>query len=216
VGVILKATEGTSYLDPTYIARNEAALQAGLVTAPYHFLKPGSIEAQMKWFLAKTQPEDGSRLVIDYEAEGLKIADLEAAVRFLRQNEPKVELTVYGANGFLGAQLGSTKNSLLAANTSLWVASYRDDKPTITNLKPTWPVWSLWQYTDKAQADGVSSPVDGNRWNGNEEALKSWFNANFREGASPVDVETPSTKGISMTVPKGTIVEVNGVAITAS
>jgi GH25 family lysozyme M1 (1,4-beta-N-acetylmuramidase) len=186
VGVILKATEGTSYLDPTYIDRNEKALRAGLMTAPYHFLKPGSIEAQMKWFLAKTQPADGSRLVIDYEADGLKISDLEASVRFLRQNAPKCELTVYGANGFLGAQLGKSKNALLAANTSLWVASYRDDAPTVTNLKPTWPFWSLWQYTDKAQADGVIGPVDGNRWNGNGEALKKWFDANFQEGVPDV------------------------------
>lgn len=190
VGVILKATEGTSYVDPTYIDRNEAALRAGLMTAPYHFLKPGSIERQMDWFLAKTQPDDGSRLVIDYEAEGLKIADLEAAVRYLKTNAPKCELTVYGANGFLGAQLGNKKNDLLAANTSLWVASYRNDAPTITNLKPTWSVWSLWQYTDKSTVDGVPGPVDGNRWNGNGEALKKWFNANFQEGASPSE-DTP-------------------------
>ena len=42
VGVILKATEGTSYTDPTYASRKKAALAAGLAVSSYHFFKKGN------------------------------------------------------------------------------------------------------------------------------------------------------------------------------
>ena len=47
IGVIHKATEGTSYKDPTLYDRAKDAMAAGLKWSTYHFLRPGSMSAQM-------------------------------------------------------------------------------------------------------------------------------------------------------------------------
>src|SRR2546423_7691789 len=38
--VVMKATEGTGYVDPTYSSNRQGALAAGLVVTAYHFARP--------------------------------------------------------------------------------------------------------------------------------------------------------------------------------
>jgi len=213
VGVILKATEGTGYIDPTFKQYGAEADAAGLCVSSYHFLKKGNVEAQMEFYLSVVAPAAGDRLVIDYEDKGLTLADLETAVQHLWKIAPQCEVTVYGASGFLGSHLGGKKSETLA-KTALWVASYTTaSKPTMTGLTGTWPYWSLWQYTDKATLSGISGPVDGNKWNGTETSLPGWFH---KGGAAPAPTppEVPNDKPVTVAinVPLGVtcVVTVNG------
>lgn len=48
VGVILKATEGTSFVDSSFAGQLQAARDAGLLTAAYHFLHAGNQAAQAR------------------------------------------------------------------------------------------------------------------------------------------------------------------------
>src|SRR5262245_36630296 len=73
LGVIIKATEGTSYVDPDYTMNRDGAEKAGLAIATYHFLKHGSIEKQMDFYIGIVTPEFGERLVIDYEDKACTI-----------------------------------------------------------------------------------------------------------------------------------------------
>lgn len=209
VGVILKATEGTAYTDPTYASRRHQALDAGLCVATYHYLKKGSIAQQMNYYVKQVRPVVGERLVIDYEDSGLTIADLELAIKTLWDIVPQCEVTVYGANGFLGAQLAGKKNDILA-KCSLWVASYTTaDKPTVTNLKGTWSVWSLWQYAQDGKVDGVSGNCDVNRWNGSPESLTGWFYRENTPAPQPEPTPEPSSMvTIEVTAPEGVEVKV--------
>jgi len=207
VGVILKATEGTTTVDKTFKERQKQAKDAGLCVATYHFLKKGSIAQQMQFYVKTVQPATGDRMVIDYEDGSLFISDLETAIDALRAAAPGVEVTVYGANGFLGYQLNGKKNDKLAS-CSLWVASYTTkSEPTMTDLKGTWPVWSLWQYTDKALIEGVPTGVDANRWNGSPDSLPGWFH---KGDVAPTPVPTPSTDPVTIevTAPDGVEVKV--------
>lgn len=209
IGVILKATEGTSYTDPTYAKRKAAALAAGLLVSAYHFLKAGSVAQQMQYFAKQAGAKPGERLVIDYEDSKLKLSDLETAVDALRAAAPGVEITIYGANGFLGAQLAGKKNDKLAS-CSLWVASYTTkSEPTMTDLKGTWPFWSLWQYSDKGAVVGINGPIDSNRWNGQETALVNWFKKDAVV-PQPQPVPTPATDPVTIevTAPEGVPVKV--------
>jgi lysozyme len=176
IAVCLKATEGTSYIDPTFRERYEGAKKFGLGVFSYHFLRPGSIAKQIDHYLSTVNPRPGERLVIDYEDDALTITDLEAAITAILDSQAgeACEITVYGANGCLGAKLGGKRNALAAQHTSLWVASYTTaGQPTMTNLSATWPAWSLWQFSDKCSCGGIS-PVDGNRFNGSVEAARAW------------------------------------------
>lgn len=214
--VILKATENTGYIDPTFKDRRIAADRVGMSVAAYHFMRPGNIAAQMTLFLNTVNPAPGERLILDYEDPKSNIAELEQAVNYLNQQVPGVEITVYGANGCLGAHLGGKKSPLLSAKTSLWVASYTTKpEPTMTDLKATWPVWSLWQYTDAAKVEGSLTPVDANRWNGNPDDLAKWFdNGDARQPSPPVPEQPAQAEYIQITVPKGQTIIVNGTKFT--
>lgn len=65
--VFIKATEGTSYVNPRQAAQTARGRTAGLVVGFYHFLHPGNIEAQAKYFVAKAASVAGDILVCDWE-----------------------------------------------------------------------------------------------------------------------------------------------------
>lgn len=169
VGVILKATEGTTYVDDTFHARRSAAIEAGLCVSSYHFLKPGNYDDQMRHYVDTVQPPAGGRIVLDHEDPGVSLDNLKKCV----EGFVGVEVTIYSGN-LIKEQLGTKFDEFLAVRTSLWIAHYTGaDKPKWPDR--TWPAWSLWQFTDHATVKGIPTPVDGNRWNGSAENLVKWF-----------------------------------------
>jgi GH25 family lysozyme M1 (1,4-beta-N-acetylmuramidase) len=181
MGVILKATEGTGYVDPTYAPRRREAEAVGLPVVSYHFLKHGNVGLQMLHYLDTVAPKRGERMIIDYEDQASTLADLELAVQTLLGSGLGLQVTVYGG--------GELKNDVrghndVLAKTSLWLAQYG---PEPRWPKETWANWTLWQTTDKAQVPGISAPVDGNVFNGTNENLVKWL----RPAAQPVPVPIP-------------------------
>ena len=61
IGVILKATEGASYTDPTFSSRWDACKQHGISRSAYHFLRPGDMTGQMRRFVSVVKPSDTER-----------------------------------------------------------------------------------------------------------------------------------------------------------
>jgi lysozyme len=202
VGVILKATEGTSFIDKTYKTRRQAALSAGLKLSTYHFFH-GNAEGEMAHYLKTVAPVQGERVCIDHEA-GATLAQLVAAVKYIRAKRPDLPITIYSGH-LIKEQLGSAKNDYLAQNTSLWIAHYtKEAQPSWPEA--TWPAWSLWQFTDKASVAGISASVDGNRWNGTEENLRRWLGPAAPE-PEPAP-EQPLRVFVTIQTPKGVDVRV--------
>ena len=172
-GVILKATEGQTFIDKTFASRRKTAMEMGLMTASYHFLKPGAIDAQMSHYLNVVQPTRGERLVLDHEDSNCPLVDLERGIEHLFKKVPQCELTVYSGH-LIKEQLRDRKSEPLASLTSLWIAQYTSASAP-SWPQGTWPVWSLWQYTDQAPVPGSKYPVDGNRFNGDREQAIAWM-----------------------------------------
>ena len=207
VGVILKATEGQSYVDKTFRGRYDAALAAGLAVSSYHFMRPGSIVGQMNHYLNTLKPRDGERVCLDHEDPGVSLADLEAAVEYLETDSRNLQIAIYSGH-VIKEQLGGDHSDILAG-TSLWIAQYT------LNAAPgwpkgTWPVWSLWQYTDKASVPGISGNVDGNRFNGSREQCLAWFGPSQGVMPEPEPEPQPETQVVTMSldVPDGVEVHV--------
>ena len=206
-GVILKVTEGTTYIDPTWRDRALDAMIAGLAVGTYHFLKAGNPAGQMDFYIAeadKVMPL-GSRVCIDHE-EKATLAELEQAVLRIRDKRPDLQVTVYSGH-LIKEQLGSVRSAVLAENTSLWIAQYTTAAAP-SWPKSTWPAWSLWQYTDKANVAGVPQPVDGNRFNGSDGNALKWLQPAAEPGPDPVP-EPESRVSVSISVPYGTEVSVS-------
>jgi lysozyme len=171
--VILKATEGTTYVDDTYEVQRANAEMAGLAVSTYHFLRPGDMRAQARHYLEVVEPEDGERMVADHEDAGVLLGDLVTFLQEIQAYNPTLQLTIYSGH-LLKEQLGSSKHPWLADNTSLWVAQYT------SAAAPSWPAgtyktWSLWQYTQGGKVEGFNGPVDCNRFNGSEDQMLDWF-----------------------------------------
>lgn len=210
-GIIHKATESTGYRDPTLMQRARPAMDAGLAWATYHFLRPGSMKAQMDWYLYVVDPKEGERMCLDHEDAGVSLQDLEDAVGYLLQVRPDLQVTIYSGN-VIKEQLKGKRSQLLSLYSDLWLAQYG---PTPSWPVETWPEWALWQYTDKATVSGVSKPVDGNKWNGGLDDLMVWFGPNAPTSSPapeplPPELELPADQVVSLalSVPPGVLVEI--------
>lgn len=188
-GVILKCTQGTTYIDPTYFDRASAANGAGLLVSAYHFLEHADVAEQMAHFVEYASLPDNGRVCIDFEENpngpDPTLDDLLEAVRWLLDNT-SYEITVYGS-GLLKSVVGNDYIGLLAANTSLWIAHYTD-KASPDWPKATWKTWSLWQWTQSGGSPGIAGSVDCNRWNGDPSRLADWF---YRPEAAPIEPDEP-------------------------
>jgi lysozyme len=177
IGVIHKATEGTTYVDKTYESRQKNALAAGLRWGAYHFLKHGKAAAQMKHFLKYANLPPGARAAIDYEDPACTLTDLHEAVAALAAADDSLQIAIYSGH-LIKEQLGD-KHDRQLARCSLWLAQYTAGEPSWP--KGTWPTWSLWQYTDgdvggePRSVPGVKPPMDCNSFNGSRSACDKWF-----------------------------------------
>ncbi|MGN6549773.1 MAG: glycoside hydrolase family 25 protein [Pararhizobium sp.] len=193
VGVIHKATQGTAWTDAKYAARRQWFIENGFAFAAYHFLTAGMADVQMKHFVDSAMPEPGERVIIDYEDKDCTLADLQAAVSWLRQHAPENPICVYGGS-LLEDHIGS-RSVLWLEGSSLWTAEYtaRDAPKWPTG---TWARWDLWQYSDGQSGgkpntiDGVSQ-VDCSEFNGTDAECRAWFNAGAGapEAINPVAAE---------------------------
>src|ERR1700694_3988809 len=68
VGVINKANQGVSYLDPLYSANRQKAADAGLLWGAYHFATGADGVMEAECFLNTVQPDAQTLLVLDFEA----------------------------------------------------------------------------------------------------------------------------------------------------
>jgi GH25 family lysozyme M1 (1,4-beta-N-acetylmuramidase) len=170
VAVIYKATEGSSYVDPTYAGARLQAEAAGLKWGAYHFLRPGDLRAQAQFFL-KEVGTDLELYCADHEDPGVSVADLkEFLYEVLRQTGKHA--VIYSGH-VIKEQLGDERDEVLA-RFRLWIAHYTDDTAPDWP-KQTWPTWWLWQYTEDGSCPGVNGDVDRNVYDGTAlELVREW------------------------------------------
>jgi lysozyme len=145
VGIIHKATQGTSYVDPTYQSNFQQAQPLGLLWGAYHFGTGDDGVTQADFFLKTAQPAAGTLLVLDLESNPagstMSLQDARDFVTHI-QAVSGIWPGLYGGS-YLKEQLGSQPDPILQ-NCWLWLAQYG---PTAV-LPPGWANWTLWQYTD--------------------------------------------------------------------
>ncbi len=168
LGVIHKATQGTHFVDPQYMGRRQAAIQAGLLWGAYHFGVGGDGGAQADWFLNAAKPGPTDLLVLDLEnnpsGPSMTIAESEAFVQHVFDETGKWP-GLYSGN-FLKENISAGYTGVLV-NCWLWVAQYA----SAPGIPSVWKEWTMWQYTDGAvgpepRAVTGIGPCDRNMFNG--------------------------------------------------
>jgi GH25 family lysozyme M1 (1,4-beta-N-acetylmuramidase) len=170
----MKATEGSTYADPTLQRNWQGAEQVGIYRSAYHFARPstGTAAAQARFFVAKAgrfaDPGDLPP-VLDLEASGgLGPAALRSWVStWLTTVERLTGRTpiLYFSPSFWTDHMG---NSTAFTRYPLWIANYTTGAPRVPG---GWPTWTFWQRTSSGRVSGISGSVDMNRFNGTTAAL---------------------------------------------
>jgi lysozyme len=175
VGVIHKATQGTTMFDGKYEINRAKASAAGLMWGAYHFGTNANGAAQADFFLSKADADEQTLLVLDYEPNGNSTMTLNQARAFVQRIK---EVTgkfpgLYSGN-LIKEQLGGKPADPILSQCFLWIAQYG---PQVKNIPQTWPAWTLWQYTDGVAGpsphavDGIG-PCDRDQFNGTLEQLR--------------------------------------------
>ncbi len=205
LGVIAKASEGTTIQDSAYAEFRLQAMAVGLKFASYHFFRPGNIATQADWYLKCASPAEGERVICDWEDNGNSPDDVVNFFKRIQSQRPDLQLTVY--SGHVAKEKISGRNAWLADNTSLWVAQYSSK---VSWPSATWPQWSLWQYSDSLSYPWYSAgPVDSNRFNGPDENFLKWIGPASDEPApSPIPDEAVAVIEVHLTADRPVVIAV--------
>jgi GH25 family lysozyme M1 (1,4-beta-N-acetylmuramidase) len=158
--VYIKATEGTSYINPLLTTQYQGAKAAGLKVGFYHFFRAKdevNARQQAQHFVGTIcGMAFDCRLVLDLETnEGVaKPALSTVAKAFLEEVKALTGATpvVYTYVSFISEALDSTLGIY-----PLWIAYYGSDPP---GSNPIWESWIGWQYSSTGKVSGINGDVD--------------------------------------------------------
>lgn len=196
--VYIKATQGTSYVSPTFEKSYTNAKQNGLKIGFYHYVTARSIESAKKeaeFFASKIAGKEiDCRLAMDFEEFGnLTKQEINAVgLAFVKRLEEitKKPVVIY-SNTFTAKTIWDGE----ITSYPLWIAEYGVKKPQ-NNGK--WNKYIGWQYTDMGNINGIKGKVDRDKFtkdifineNGNSEQIKP-------------DINTPTQQYFTITIARG-------------
>jgi len=182
LGVFHKATQGITFVDPTFTSHRKKIESLEILFGAYHFGTAGDASAQAEHFISiagKNIP-----LVLDFEPNPQgKDMSLEEAEEFVHHiyHETGRYPGLYSGHtikeALLKAGLQAVKDTELA-KCWLWIAQYG----TAPLIPPIWQKWTFWQYTDGAHGKppfdvpGIGR-CDRNLFSGDIQALRDFWAA---------------------------------------
>lgn len=181
--VIIKATEGKSYVDAYCDSFFQKALSMGKKLGVYHFANnpSNSSEQEANWFIKNTKGYIGKAIpVLDWESKDT--SNVAWALEWLQRVEQ-----AYGCKPMIYMSESVVNrhdwSSVVAGNYGLWVAKYRDYNPdynydmSSAGSAPSVKYWStiaMWQWTSCGRLDGYSGNLDCDIFYGDEVAWDAY------------------------------------------
>lgn len=174
--VILKATQGSSWVDVAFAQRFAAATASGLLVGAYHFLDGSPPELQVENFLSVA--EGSALLALDAEPNAIgatvtvaQTAEAAARLHMATGSMPLIYMNRYGPD-----QRGTGLPNNVLSRCPLWLPAY-NSRPV---CPPGWSKWAMWQHTDgRVGSDAVPVPgigrCDRTRFAGTIADLAVWW-----------------------------------------
>lgn len=214
--VIIKATEGKSYVDPSCDTFFQQALSLGKKLGVYHFANnsDNTPEQEADWFVNNTKGYIGKAIpVLDWE-DNVK-SDVAWALKWLQLVEQ-----AYGCKPLIYMSESTVNSynwsSVANANYGLWVAKYRDKSAdynydmSMAGRNPAvnyWKFYALWQWTDVGRLNGYNGTIDCDVFYGDNTAWDKYIGNETPEleenNTIPVVVPAQDLSTIAYTVKKG-------------
>lgn len=184
-GVIIKATQGTTYVNPFCNAQYALAKKKGKLLGLYHYAGGGDPVAEANYFIANIKNYVGEAvLALDWESyQNTAWGTIGWGEKFVNRVH---DLTGVWPLLYTGVE-GIKHNKTLATKCGLWFAGYPDNRDNWTppsfsyNIAP-WTTYTLWQFTSSnGTLDRNIATVDATGW---------------RKIANPSNASKPTTKPI--------------------
>mgnify|MGYP004492674855 FL=1 len=168
---IIKATQGTSYVNPDCDRAYQQAKTAGRLLGVYHYFSGGDPAKEAEYFVKNIKGYIGDAiLVLDWEGkENAKFSQGPAIAKpFLDKVR---DLTGVKPMIYMSKSVCSQYDwSAVASEYALWVAQYADDNITGYQSKPwtdnkgygAWNGPAIFQYSSRGRLAGYSGDLDIN------------------------------------------------------
>lgn len=172
----VKATEGTTYVSPTYSAQYSGAAQVGMLRGAYHFALPdvstGAVQADYFVDNGGGWTPDGKTLPgvldIEYNPYGAACYDKSPAemVAWIKDFSDTVRKrtgrypVIYTTTNWWKTCTGNSP--LFGTTNPLWIARYSDE---VGELPAGWSKYTFWQYS--------TTPLDLDHFPGYYSQLKA-------------------------------------------
>ena len=159
--VYIKATQGTTIVDPEFERNYRDADREGLCIGFYHYVTARNLEQareEAAFFYEKIRDKNQHvRPAMDFEQFGNLMSHeiCDISVQFLKELEKN-----FGHKPAIYADASNASNVFdddRLREYPLWIAQYDVSKPDMEN---NWKRWSGWQYTDNGHVKGISGRVD--------------------------------------------------------
>ncbi len=174
---ITKATGGEEFVDPRFHANWHGIRQSGLIRGAYHFFYPNDDpHTQAQHFLETIGTLKSTDLppIVDIEiTDHTKREELnERLLVWLEFVESSTQrLPIIYTDTYFGTKY-LTDSRL--KKYPLWIAEYG---PKIQSIPALWKDkgWSIWQYSETGQMEGIQGHVDKDTYEGDLESFQSFI-----------------------------------------
>ena len=191
--VVIKATEGTGYVNPDYERAYRQAKTAGKCLGIYHYANGGNIQAEADYFLANVGNRLGEAiLILDWEAgnnASFGSCDYAWCKGWLDYVYQKT-----GVHPILYCSQSISYKFDNIGNYGLWIAQYADNDPTGYQDVP-WNegeyTCAIRQYTSCGRLSGYAGNLDLDKFYGSKEDWGKYAVSDKTNVVVPEQPETP-------------------------
>ena len=192
-GVIVKATQGTGYINTEYDAWVKWLLEHDKPFGVYHFANGQDAQAEARHFYNVTQPVVGKAIpILDYEGNALQ-RGTEWVRKFV---DAYRELSGVTCMIYCSLSVVQEQNWSALTECPLWVAQYADMKDVYGFVENPWqkgsvaPFHKYWmhQYTSCGRLNSWGGRLDFDKFYG---SVEDW-NSLCGKSSTPVPAPTPT------------------------
>lgn len=199
--VIIKATQGKSFVNPEFTTQIEQALLLGNYVGVYHYANGVDVDLQVNHFVETIKPYLGKVLLaLDWEGQdNPKFSDYKFCERLLVGIKEKTGITPFL---YMSKSVCRQYKWEVGRQFPLWAAQYANKNMVVGYRENPWTDnkgWGAWteckiyQYTGNGRLGGYNkaldldlSYMDGNEW-------LSWASGDLLAGVPDVDTSIKPT-----------------------
>lgn len=170
--VIIKATEGTGYVNPDCDRAYQQAKQAGKLRGVYHYANGGNATAEADYFLANIEGYiKDAILCLDWESQNNALCGTGGPARTWISNWCKRIVEKTGVKPLIYASASLYNEVSGIGDYGLWIAQYADNSETGYQDTP----WNEGAYDCAIRQYSSHGRLSG--WNGNLDLNKAYMDA---------------------------------------